>query len=362
MYYVSKIYSQADPLGFLQNLSPHAIIDEVQRAPELFLSIKKLIDDNRKDRRLILTGSADVMTLPQVADSLAGRIEIHHLWPLSQTEIMGKRSRFLHTLVDSNRHFRPQRPDWGQVAETIAGGGYPEALQRSAEARKAKWFESYIEAVLQKDIRNLANIEGLTQLPNILQLIGTRVGSTVNLSDIARLSGVKNTTLQRYMALLEHVFLILKVPAWTPNIEGQFVKSPKVFLNDTGLLSHLRGENAESLLADRTTMGAFLENFIVMEIIKQLDWSELFLKPYHFSIHSGAEVDLVLEDRKKHLYGIEIKSTASVGLKDFKGLKRLAEVAGKKFQRGIVLYGGEQVAGGFGENLQAVPISAVWAE
>jgi len=354
--------AQADPLGFLQNLNHHAIIDEVQRVPQLFLSIKKLVDDNRQQRRLILTGSADIMTFPQVADSLAGRIEIHNLWPLSRTEILGKRSNFLHTLVSSDGRFQSHKMNWKDIIEAIRGGGYPEALQREGEGRIAKWFESYINAVLQKDIRNLANIEGLTQLPNVLQLIGTRIGSTINLSDIARLSGIKNTTLQRYMALLEHVFLILRIPAWTANIEGQFVKSPKIFLNDTGLLCHLRGESTDSLLEDRTTSGAFLENFIVMEIVKQLGWAGLFLKPYHFSVHRGAEVDLILEDRKKQLYGIEIKSTASVGQNDFKGLRRLAEIAGQKFQKGIVLYGGEQVVGGFGENLQAVPISAVWSE
>ena len=354
--------AQADPLGFLQDLSHHVIIDEVQRAPELFLSIKKLVDDNRKGRRLILTGSADVMTLPQVADSLAGRIEIHDLWPLSQAEIRGKKSNFLDTLIAADGRFQSHKNNWKDMIEAIRAGGYPEALQRETEGRKAKWFESYIDAVLQKDIKDLANIEGLTQLPNILQFIATRVGSTINLSDIARLSGVKNTTLQRYMALLEHVFLILKIPAWTPNIEGQFVKSPKIVLNDTGLLCHLRGESVDSLMGNRTTAGAFLENFIVMEIIKLLSWSDLFLKAYHFSIHRGAEVDLVLEDRKKQLYGIEIKSTASVDQNDFKGLKRLAEVAGKKFQRGIVLYGGEHMVGGFGENLQAVPLSAVWSE
>lgn len=352
--------AQADPLGFLQDLNQHAVIDEVQRAPQLFLSMKKLVDENRKERRLILTGSADVMTLPQVADSLAGRIEIHHLWPLSQAEILGRRSNFLHNLVDPEPWFKSHKCSWRGIIEAIQAGGYPEALQRESEGRKAKWFESYIGAVLQKDIRNLANIEGLTQVPNILQLIGTRIGSTVNLSDIARLSGVKNTTLQRYMALLEHVFLIFKIPAWTPNVEGQFVKSPKIFLNDTGLLCHLRGESVDSLLENRTTTGAFLENFIVMEIVKQLGWSGLFLKPYHFSIHSGAEVDLILEDRKKQLYGIEIKSTASVSQSDFRGLRKLAEIAGKRFQRGIVLYAGDQIVGGFGENLQAVPIPAVW--
>jgi predicted AAA+ superfamily ATPase len=357
--------AQADPLGFLQGLSHHAIIDEVQRAPQLFLSIKKLVDENRKERRLILTGSADVMTFPQVADSLAGRIEIHHLWPLSQAELLGKRSTFLNTLVNPDGRFQPHKShksNWKDLIEAIRAGGYPEALQRESEGRKEKWFESYIDAVLQKDIRNLANIEGMTQIPNILHLIGTRIGSTINLSDIARLSGVRNTTLQRYMALLEHVFLILRIPAWTPNMEGRFVKSPRIFINDTGLLCHLRGEGVESLVENRTTAGAFLENFLVMEIVKQLSWSGLFLKPYHFSVHRGSEVDLILEDRKKQLFGIEIKSTASVNQSDFNGLKRLAEIAGKKFQRGIVLYGGDQVVGGFGENLQAVPIPTLWTE
>ena len=234
-------------------------------------------------------------------------------------------------------------------------------MQRRTEARREKWFASYLNAVLQKDIRGLANIEGLTQIPNILQLIATRVGSTINMSDIARLSGIKNTTLQRYVALLEHVFLIVKIPAWTPNAEGQFVKSPKIYLSDTGLLCHLSGENADSLSDNRSTAGRFLENFVLMEVIKQLSWSDEYLKPYHFSVHKGAEVDLVLENRRKHLFGIEIKATASLSEQDFKGLKSLAHLAADKFQKGIVLYTGEQVLA-FGKNLYAVPLSNLWEQ
>ena len=351
----------ADPLGFLQGLDKHVIIDEAQRAPELFLNIKKIIDEDRKGRRIILTGSSDVMRLPKVADSLAGRMEIHHLWPLSQSEIRGKPSNFLKTLVSKDTPFPNKNINWKQIIQIIKTGGYPEVVRRETESRREKWFESYMVAILQKDIRELTNIEGLTQIPNVLHLIATRVGSTINLSDIARLSGIKNTTLQRYMALLEQVFLILKIPAWTPNSEGQFVKSPKIILNDTGLLCHLRGEG-DSLFENRTTAGGFLENFVVMEIIKQLSWSEEILKTYHFSIHKGAEVDLVLENRKKQLYGIEIKSTSIIRENDFKGLKRLAEIAGERFQKGVVLYTGDQVLGGFGgDNLHAVPVSALWS-
>ena len=352
--------AQTDPLGFLENLNKHLIIDEVQRVPELFLSIKKLVDEDRKGRRVVLTGSADVMTLPKVADSLAGRIEIHNLWPLSQGEIHGKQSSFLQALLSKANNFTNSKTTWKDVVETIGIGGYPEAIARKFENRRIKWFESYMLSMLQKDIRDLANIEGLTQIPNILQLIGTRVGSTINMSGISRLSGVKNTTLQRYIALLEQVFLIVKVPAWTPNAEGQFVKSPKVFLNDTGLLSYLRGESIHGLTANKTSAGALLENFVAMEIIKQLSWADPFLQLYHFSMHKGAEVDLVLENRKNQLYGIEVKSTTSLQGKDFHGLKRLAELAGDRFQKGIVLYTGEAALGGFGKNLYAVPISALW--
>jgi len=351
--------AQLDPLGFLKDLSEHVILDEIQRVPELFLSIKKLVDQDRKTRRYILTGSTDVMTLPKVADSLAGRIEIHNLWPLSQGEILEKKSSFLDVLTSEDGKFQAENISWKDIIESISVGGYPEAVSRKNESRRSKWFESYMVSVLQKDIRDLANIEGLTQIPNVLQLLSTRVGSTLNMSDIGRLSGIKNTTIQRYMALLEHVFLIVKVQAWTTNVEGSFVKSPKVYLNDTGLLCHLMGEDMESLLDNRSGVGPLLENYVVMEILKQLSWSDQYLKPYHFSMHKGAEVDLVLENRKKQVFGIEIKSAASLKEKDFRGLKRLAELTGNKFQKGIVLYSGEQVLG-FGDNLYAVPIPSLW--
>lgn len=353
--------AQKDPLGFLEDLGKHVIIDEVQRTPEIFLPIKKLVDEDRKGRRIILTGSADVMMLPKVGDSLAGRIEIHNLWPLSQDEIESKKSKFLKTLVSDNQKFVASELTWIDIATKMRVGGYPESIARSSSSRRNKWFADYLTAILQKDIRELSNIEGLTEIPNILKLIATRVGSTINMSEISRLSGIKNTTLKRYVTLLEHIFMIVNVPAWTKNAEGEFVKSPKVYLNDTGLLNHLIGQEDESFLEQRSNAGAYLENFIVMEILKQLSWSDLYLKPYHFSIHRGSEVDLVLEDRAGRLYGIEIKSSATLQDKDFNGLRKLSELSGKKFRRGIVLYTGEQYLGGFGNNLQAVPISNVWS-
>ncbi|MDD3972281.1 MAG: DUF4143 domain-containing protein, partial [Clostridia bacterium] len=198
--------------------------------------------------------------------------------------------------------------------------------------------------------------------PRILNLLSVRVGSTINMSDIARLTGIKNSSFQRYMALLEQVFMIVKIPAWTPNTEGQFVKSPKIFLNDTGLLCQLEN-SGDDLLQDRTQAGHFVENFVAMEILKQISWFNDPLKLMHFSMHKGAEVDLVIEDQKKMIYGIEIKSKTSLKPDDFKGLKKLAQLAGNKFKKGILLYTGEHVLSGFGgKNLQAVPINNVWGK
>lgn len=352
--------AKADPLGFLQDLDKHIIIDEVQRAPELFLAIKKMVDEDRKGRRIILTGSANVMMLPKVADSLAGRIEIHNLWPLSEGEIAGRKSTFLEALISNDLQFTSHKTQWDDIIRMIRTGGYPEVIQRETESRRSKWFDSYLTAVLQKDIRELFHIEGLDDIPKILHLIACRVGSSINFSEVGRLADIKSSTLHRYVTLLENIFLIVKIPAWTPNAEGQYVKSPKVFLNDTGLLCHLRAEGHDSLTINRSTAGNFLENLVALEIIKQISWYDTSLKPYHFSMHKGGEVDLVLEDRKKQLYGIEVKSTATVNGDDFKGLKKFAEIAGKKFKRGIVLYSGDHVIGGFGHNMQAVPLAALF--
>lgn len=349
--------AQADPMGFLIGLGKKVVIDEVQRAPELFLSIKKLIDDDR-NRRIILTGSANVMFQPKVADSLAGRIEVHRLWPLSQDEMLGKPSNFLNNLLSPQTEFQSMKLEWDEFIQIVTIGGYPEVVKRKRESRRSKWIEDYLESILQKDIRDLANIDGLLYMPKILSLLSTRVGSTVNMSDVARLAGIKSTSFQRYISLLEQIFLIVKIPAWTPNEEGQYVKSPKIFLNDTAILCHFKGEQ-ENIRIDRTKAGLIVENFIALELLKQLSWYDKHLKIFHFSIHKGREVDLVIEDRNRNIYGIEVKTTMTLRENDFSGLRKLAEVAGGKFKKGIVLYTGEHFLH-FGNNLFAVPMENLW--
>lgn len=350
--------AQSDPIGFLAGVKNYVILDEIQRAPELLLSIKQYVDQDRAKKRFILTGSANVMVLPKLSESLAGRIEIHHLWPLSQGEIYGKKTSFLKRLTAETFNEKNHAINRNNVINNITQGGYPEILTRKTTKRRHKWFESYITSITQKDIRDLANIDGLKDIPQLLHILAGRVGTTANIADISRLLGIATTTLRRYYTLLQHVFLTIELPAWTPNFEGRFVKAPKIFLNDTGLLCYLRGEDTESLQQNPTHLGAAMENFVFMEIYKQLSWSNISMKPYHFRSHHGIEIDIILETPRGDLFAIEVKSSASVKAQDFKGLRYLAEKKPNHFKRGIIFYTGNNFVQ-FAPNLFAVPLAAL---
>jgi predicted AAA+ superfamily ATPase len=348
-----------DPAGFLSGLSGPVVIDEVQRAPALFPAIKAEVDRDRRPGRFLLTGSANVLLLPRLSESLAGRMEILHLWPFSQGEIEGIRETFIDALFAARFHASATpKESPAALHARILKGCYPEAVSRAKDDRRGAWFESYITTILQRDIRDLAHIEGLTNLPRLLALIASRTPALLNFSELSRTLAVPQSTLKRYMTLLEATFLIQHLPAWSRNLGKRLVKTSKLVLNDTGFMSHLLGVNKERL-AERKFVGPLLENFVIMELIKQITWSVVKPTIFHFRTQTGQEVDIVLEDRSGKLVGIEVKASSTVTAQDFKGLHALAEIAGKRFYRGIVLYtGAEDVS--FGENLFALPVGTLW--
>jgi len=350
--------ARSGPQAFIDSLPQRVILDEIQRVPELILPIKLSVDRNRKPGRFFITGSANVLSLPKVTESLAGRIEIHTLWPLSQGEIRGKQEGFI-DLLFSNEKLPPVIPiTITELLNLASVGGYPDVQKRPIE-RRTSWFESYISSLMDRDVRDLSNIEQLTALPNLLEIIGSRSGALLNNSDLSRSLALPLTTLKRYLSLLELLFLIVPVRPWFGNIGKRLIKVPKLYLNDTGLLCHLLGNDVEAISANGTLLGAVGENFIAMELIKQLAWSKIRAKIFHFRTANGQEVDFVLEAADGRIVGIECKASSTVKSETFKGLKALKELVGKKFHRGIVLYTGSSVLGAL-EDMQAVPVSALW--
>jgi predicted AAA+ superfamily ATPase len=350
--------ASSDAHGFLAGLGDRAVIDEVQKAPGLFPAIKMSVDRDRRPGRFLLTGSANVLLLPQISESLAGRMELITLLPLSQGELHGQRERFLDgVFAESLPALQPG--DAVDLKGAVLAGAYPEVIKRPAVKRRDAWFAAYITALLQRDVRDLANIEGLTDMPRLLSLLAARVGSLLNMSELSRSSGIPNSTLKRYLSLLHATFLFQPLPAWSSNLGKRLIKSPKIHLIDSGLTAHLAGVTRQSLDRDPVLFGHLFENFVVNELRKQTGWSDSRVNLHHYRTTTGREADILLEDAAGRLVGLEVKASATVVRKDFSGFDALSEDTRRQFVRGIVLYTGEQSVA-FGENYMALPVSAMW--
>jgi len=350
-----------DPSGFIRNLAGPVVIDEIQKAPDLFPAVKLAVDKDRRPGRFLLTGSANVMTLPRLSESLAGRMEIIPLFPFSAGELLGKREGFVKRLFDGTVANSKSNFAKDHLAARLVRGGYPEAVQRKTDDRRAAWFASYISTILQRDVRDLSRVDGLHALPNLLKLLATRASGLLNLADVGRDAGLPHTTLTRYLALLETVFLVHRLPAWSPNLGKRLVKASKLHLVDTGLACHLIGTDARRLNEDRSLLGRILETFVVGEFRKQLSWTDPRTALCHFRTAAGSEVDVLLEKADGSVAGVEVKASATVGAADFVALQELREQLGKRFRAGVVLYTGDQLVP-FGDKLWLVPLPALWSE
>jgi predicted AAA+ superfamily ATPase len=353
--------AQSDPQGFLQGSHRNLVLDEVQLVPEIFPAIKMAVDTDRRPGRFLLTGSANVYLVPRLSETLAGRIEIVTMHPLSQGEIRDTRDAFIDKLFGTALPLPMfnSMMERMELVRCMLHGGYPESLMRADAFRRRDWFQSYITTLLHRDVRDLSNIERLSLMPRLLALLAARVSSTLNMADVARGLQLAHTTLTRYLALLEAIFLVRLVPAWFTNYSKRLTKSPKLYLNDTGLISSLLDLDENRVLNDGVLLGALLENFVVMELLKQIEWSRTRPRLYHFRTQNGYEVDIVLESPSGKLVGLEVKASMNLRANDFKGLKTLAEAAGERFVHGVILYPGQHSVS-FGENLSAVPLQALW--
>jgi len=356
---VTLAAAKADPVGFVADLPEHTILDEVQRAPGLFTAIKTSVDRHRTPGRFLLTGSANVLLVPRLADSLAGRMEILRLYPLAQSELARTAPRFLEALFGARFLVRRTERLGVALAERIVAGGYPAALARASGPRRRAWYRDYVETLIQRDVRDLAKISALDMLPRLLQLAAGQTARLLNVADLAAPFQLSRPTIRDYVTLLERIFLLERLPPWHSNRLSRLVKTPKLHLGDTGLAAALHGHEAPALLKDRATLGALLETFVFQELRRQASWQAEAIAFHHFRDKDGAEVDIVLERGGHQVAGVEVKAAATVTAADFRGLRKLHNAARSRFAGGVVLYDGETSAG-FGERLYAVPIRALW--
>lgn len=351
--------AKEDPVGFVDALPARTVLDEIQRAPFLFTALKRSIDENRRPGRFLMTGSANLMLLPQVTDSLAGRLEILRLFPLSECEMCQQNSGLVKLLFKKPFSFTGNGMSESELIQRVIRGGFPEAVLRNTPVRRRQWYISYIEAIIQRDIQDVARISALDQIPKLLLMLSNQSGQLVNVSEIAKAFQLSRPTLDHYIALLKKLFLLELLPPWFSNQNNRLIKTPKVHLADTGLACATLGINETRLAQNRPLWGRMLETFVFNELRRQASWREEPLRFFHYRDRDDYEVDIVIENQSGELTGIEVKSSATVQSHDFKGLKQLRRAASGAMKQGILLYRGKETLS-FGQGMIALPMDAVW--
>lgn len=348
----------SDPVGFVEQLPNRTILDEVQRVPELFTSLKSVVDRHRTPGRFILTGSANVLLLPRLADSLAGRIGVLRLHPLSQSELEGRKPRFLHRLFNNLFRTKLVSPNDINLTQRIAQGGFPAALARTDPSRQRAWYRDYTEAHIQRDVRDLSRIRSFDTLPKLVRLIATHTARLLNVAELAAPFELTRQSIHDHVTLLERVFLVDRLPPWHCNELSRLVKRSKLHISDTGLACAVMGLSAPQIASNRLLFGSLFETFVLQELRRQSSAGNDLVEFYHYRDRDDYEVDIVLESNNS-LVAVEVKAASSVQESDFRGLRKLRSAARSNFACGVVLYNGA-VTIRFEDNLWAVPVQMLW--
>ena len=349
----------ADPVGFVDS-SELLVIDEIQRAPDLLLAIKASVDEDMRPGRYLLTGSSRLFGMVDAPDALPGRMETIELWPFSQGEIGGEPDGFIDAVFTLGADLRHEstvsRADY---AARIVRGGLPEAVSRSDVRRRERFFDAYVQALIDRDVRQLSDIQHKGELRKLVRLLAARSGTILATGSLEAALGLSRPTIARYLQALDEIFLVKRISGWSRNLGTRATAAPKLIFVDSGIAAHEVGSDARSLLRPGAPFGPLLESFVLSELARQLTWADQRADLYHYRDHSKFEVDAVLENRRGQVVGVEVKASSTVGPGDFRGLRRLADRLGDDFVAGVVLYTGTATLP-FGDRLRAMPVSAIW--
>jgi predicted AAA+ superfamily ATPase len=352
--------AEDDPVGFIASLPPKVIIDEIQRVPKLLLPVKVAVDQKPEKGRFLLTGSANLLTLPKLADSLAGRMIVLELFPLAQAEIEQTKSNVVEQLFTGTFPWTPSPVNQANLAARIIRGGYPDAVLAPDDATRSRWFDGYLLTLIQRDIREIAHIADVAAMSRVLQTLAPRCGSLLNYTSLASAAEIPKSTIIRYISALEQAFLVHRIPSWSFDLSRRLTKLPKLHLADSGIAAHLMHVDAERILKDRNLFGGLLETFVANELRKHTSWSDRRIQLYHYRSHAGIEVDFILESPAGERIAIEVKTSATLSSSDFRSIAHLMDDPKMKLARGVVLYTGSTIVPAR-ENLHGIPISIFWS-
>jgi predicted AAA+ superfamily ATPase len=356
---------RVDPALFVRGEAP-VLIDEFQHVPEILDAIKAELNRNGAPGRFVLTGSTRYATLPATAQALTGRAHRMDVLPLSQGEVASVREDFAETLVSDpsslvDRHMSGIARD--EYVSRVIAGGFPPVLRRTRPADRARWFDDYINLVIERDVMELTRIRQRRQLPLLLRQLASQTAQMLNVAKAAATIGMEKSTAENYTKLLEAVFLVHRLPAWGTTLSSQVAVVPKVHVVDSGLaarLLHLTESKLGAASAPALTeFGHLLETFVVGEVCKQLDWLEAPVQRGHWRTHAGEEVDLVLEREDGKVVALDVKAASRVTGDDLRGLTKLSRKLGSQFLGGVVLYTGTR-AYSYEGGLHIVPIDRLW--
>ena len=353
--------ARRDPQGLVADLPAYVTLDEIQRVPDLILAIKRSVDADRRPGRFLLTGSASLLQLPRLADSLAGRMECIYLQPFTESEKEGSAGHFLRDWMDGKLAVRltgDHPPQRSSLPARLVAGGYPMACRRSP-ARARQWLRHYLHSIIERDIHDVAQVKDGEDVARLIELLAQRTGMLLNVSELAVALGHTRLTIERHLAILEKLFLIRRLPAWHRNASKRLVKTPKAYLCDSGLAAMLSGLTEDGWMGERQRFGHLLESFVLQQLIAHAGWTDPDLRFWHYRDKDQVEVDCVIT-RGSTLWGVEVKAAATVDSSDVKGLRRLAEQAGSDFATGIVFYSGNDILPLGDPRFLAVPLARLW--
>lgn len=353
----SRAFAIEDPIGFMRDLDT-AVIDEIQYAPDLMLALKKTVDEDTRPGRFLITGSVDLFKGGFSQDSLAGRVATIELLPFSQSEIEKRPpSAFIERAFEADFPGNKDAGHTEKLAERVVKGGYPEVFSKADPARQRAWLRAYASALTEHDLPEIAPVVKTDQMARLLDHASAMAGQLLNRSSLATPLGVDGKTIDRWIDLLGHMFVLRRTHAWYRNKSKRLIKETKIQFLDPGLLAALQRASAEELETRKKPFGPLLETFVYSELAKAAALDEEQILIDHYRDKDKLEVDFVLE-RAGRIVGIEVKASATATPADFRGLKRLQKIAGKDFVCGILLHDGERIhqAG----KMYAMPVKMLW--